>query len=186
MFRYQVRVNEQMLAKMKSGLRKMPKSVRRVADRVAREALEPLRMDIQAMFPPPPEYMPVYGRNGKILYMRRVPPMNWTSDAQRKMYFATGGFGRGIPTTRSGAIENGLTVRKYVSERGLLVTVGNTSPRTPYVIGSPGYEEWQQGFHIDLGWPQPEEIYEVIGFYEEVAEFAITEEIDLIAEELGG
>ena len=104
-------------------------------------------------------------------------PIRWTSERQRRAFFATDGFGRGIPTRRTGkvaewavfvdydAIEN---MRKFLFQlqvflasinplkggklgaapaNGLLVGISNATPYMKYVEGVQ-----QQGFHRDTGW----------------------------------
>lgn len=78
-------------------------------------------------------------------------PIEWTSEKQRKAFFASDGFGAGIPTTRTGdlaaAWEFNLEANTFV--------IRNRNSAAPYVYGSlaksnPG--KYQQRFHVNTGW----------------------------------
>lgn len=73
-------------------------------------------------------------------------PIQWTSELQRKAFFASNGFGKGIPYVRTGALGRSWTVD--VEENGQALHVYNSSPAARYVIG-----ERQQQFHKNTGWP---------------------------------
>lgn len=101
-------------------------------------------------------------------------PIEWTSQKQRMAFFASDGFGKGIPFVRAThgpgnvqgswymkAMINGVDVSSKTSFVGLgsdLVMnaqIGNKSPASKYVYGSlaesnPG--RFQQRFHINTGW----------------------------------
>lgn len=102
-------------------------------------------------------------------------PIRWTSERQRRAYFATKGFGRGIPTRRTHALSKGWNVTLDIDQIGRLesftvslltflakfgvgqapappppsiwITVDNAVPYEQYVTGVD-----QQGFHKDTGW----------------------------------
>jgi hypothetical protein len=102
-------------------------------------------------------------------------PIRWTSERQRRAFFATDGFGRGIPTKRSHAMSQAWQVtinieqitrfqvftnrlisflaRFKITEAPtpppptIIVDVSNPVSYTRYVEG-----ENQQGFHKDTGW----------------------------------
>jgi len=102
-------------------------------------------------------------------------PIRWTSERQRKAFFATDGFGRGIPTRRTHALSQGWRVfvdieqvnriEAFTADLLTFLTriVGGTPPiaRAPDVIiqvdNPVHYEQYvtgihQQGFHQDTGW----------------------------------
>jgi hypothetical protein len=66
--------------------------------------------------------IPLIGRQGIYRTMKRISkrlqkpgapifyPVNWDTDRQRKAFFATEGFGRGIPTGRSGDYQQGWRI----------------------------------------------------------------------------
>lgn len=64
-------------------------------------------------------------------------PVSWDSERQRRAFFATDGFGRGIPTGRSGLYEDAWQMAKLPS--GYVVT--NDSTPAIYVGG----DEYGQG-----------------------------------------
>jgi hypothetical protein len=104
-------------------------------------------------------------------------PIRWTSAKQRRAFFATDGFGRGIPTRRTGAVakweidvdyEEVSRIERYKQElivffanlnplqqnrppaaltTGVIISIGNNVPYQQYVTGIN-----QQGFHADTGW----------------------------------
>lgn len=84
--------------------------------------------------------------------LRRAPgpvkyPIRWTSAKQRRAFFATDGFGHGIPYKRTGALVRSWHVRGDY-RRGLSsISVYNDADAAQFVQGAR-----QQGFHKDTGW----------------------------------
>lgn len=76
-------------------------------------------------------------------------PIRWKSDRQRRAFFATNGFGKGIPTQRSGKLQEGWVVDFEGSDFEDTVEVRNNTPYARYVQGDDA-----QPFHLDTGWPQ--------------------------------
>ena len=74
-------------------------------------------------------------------------PNSWDSDKQRKAFFATNGFGKGIPTERTGNYINGWSVNSIPGGAEL----SNTSGYAAAVGGSPG-NGWQSLIHQGR-WP---------------------------------
>jgi len=104
-------------------------------------------------------------------------PVRWTSERQRRAFFASNGFGRGIPTQRSGKVAQWITFVDYdgLEKQRLflyqlklylatlnplklgkrpaqmkdftLISIENDAPYMRYVTGFN-----QQGFHKDTGW----------------------------------
>lgn len=100
-------------------------------------------------------------------------PIQWTSRKQQMAFFASDGFGHGIPYVRAtygpGNVQgswfmkaqiNGVDVSSRTSivglgDASLSAQIGNKSPASKYVYGSlaksnPG--RFQQRFHINTGW----------------------------------
>jgi hypothetical protein len=73
-------------------------------------------------------------------------PIRWKSEKQRRAFFATNGFGRGVPSQRTGALARGWTVEIDDSDL-IALDVFNREPHTAFVEG-----DEQQPFHIDTGW----------------------------------
>jgi len=69
-------------------------------------------------------------------------PVKWDSDKQRRAYFATDGFGRGIPTRRSGAYVRAWQIVQR--ENGFSLT--NRKPQAKY-IGGTAYGLGQSRIH---------------------------------------
>lgn len=88
-------------------------------------------------------------------------PIAWTSDRQRRAFFATNGFGRGIPTRRSGAVQRGWTYTSDVNAEDLTgeITLDNRVPYAKYVYGdfAADYAP-QQRFHAVTGWERANKV----------------------------
>lgn len=121
------------------------------------EAIRPQALQALGITPPPVKH-----------------PIEWTSRKQQMAYYATDGFGAGIPFVRAtygpGNVQqswymkaqiNGVDVSSKTtivglpSDAALNVQIGNKSPASKYVYGSlaksnPG--RFQQKFHINTGW----------------------------------
>ena len=74
-----------------------------------------------------------------------VYPIEWTSERQRRAFFATDGFGHGIPYKRTGGLKESWTVE--FDTANLIIAIGNKSPAAQFVVG-----ERQQQFHKTTGW----------------------------------
>lgn len=79
--------------------------------------------------------------------LRKTPgrphyPLRWKSERQRRAFFATNGFGGGIPYARTGKLEAGWDARFTFSGDGGSFVVENDTPYARYVVG---YD--QQPFH---------------------------------------
>lgn len=77
-------------------------------------------------------------------------PIRWKSEKQRRAFFATNGFGRGIPTKRSGRYLKGwrvlyTPVNAYIGT----LTAENNVPYAKFISGDDA-----QPFHLDTGWTQ--------------------------------
>lgn len=78
-------------------------------------------------------------------------PIQWTSERQRRAFFATNGFGGGIPTRRTNAINDGW---RYETD-GSKVEVFNVEPHAKWVVGSfdaNNFAQPQQAMHRNTGW----------------------------------
>lgn len=80
-------------------------------------------------------------------------PIRWTTERQRKAFFATDGFGRGIPTRRTGRIVNDWHTAFIPDNKGGTLVLENTNPAAPFVQGFN-----QQGFHRDTGWVTSDQV----------------------------
>ena len=76
-----------------------------------------------------------------------VYPIRWASERQRRAYFATNGFGRGIPSVRTNRLVNTWTDMILIRDGELTVTAQNGVPYREYVTG-----DKQQPFHERTGW----------------------------------
>lgn len=79
-------------------------------------------------------------------------PIQWESDRQRRAFFATDGFGGGIPYRRTGRLLEKWEITSSPIDSGIAVTATNAAPYAPYVIG-----DRQQRFHRNTGWYQADD-----------------------------
>jgi hypothetical protein len=80
-------------------------------------------------------------------------PIRWTSERQRRAFFATKGFGRGIPTRRTGKIVRSWEAEFSSNKYGGVLLLVNMHPAVQYLQG-----ENAQGFHKDTGWVQVDDV----------------------------
>lgn len=80
-------------------------------------------------------------------------PYRWASERQRRAFFATNGFGRGIPTKRTGALLRGWDARIEPTPDGAQAVIDNNTPYTRFVQG-----EQQQPGHIATGWVAADDV----------------------------
>lgn len=83
-------------------------------------------------------------------------PIAWTSERQRRAYFATNGFGAGIPYRRTGGLAAGWSVSGARRAAGYVVSVEGAEVGR-FVVGSlrdvvVGRQRYQQRYHIHTGW----------------------------------
>jgi hypothetical protein len=111
------------------------------------------------------------GKSGRLALkalakLKRIPgapvyPLRWQTEKQRRAYFATDGFGSGIPYRRTGELVEGWDVEVANVDDGVLVALTNPAPETEFVQGFR-----VQDFHLDTGWVQVADVTE--DFYAEV------------------
>ncbi len=77
----------------------------------------------------------------------------WNSERQLRAYFATDGFGHGIPYQRTGQLEAGWDMDITITDNGGEFELFNDNPAARYVQGDDA-----QLMHLDSGWPQAAEI----------------------------
>lgn len=85
-------------------------------------------------------------------------PIQFTTDRQRKAFFASGGFGRGIPTQRTGKIAGDWQVQFIPTQDGEIMVLSNPHDEAKFIHGP---QPFAQGFHIDTGWKQVEDVEEI-------------------------
>lgn len=90
--------------------------------------------------------------------LRRVPgsvkrPIKWTSEKQWRAFFATDGFGRGIPTRRTNEMVDSWDVRFTFVGDGAEVALTNDTDYWRFVVG-----DEQQGFHRNTGWYRVDDV----------------------------
>lgn len=81
-------------------------------------------------------------------------PIGWTTEKQKRAFFATNGFGRGIPTRRTGKVQQGWVVFTDRGDGTFTVKVMNDVSYSRWVYGSLAKtgQQYQQRFHRNTGW----------------------------------
>jgi hypothetical protein len=87
-----------------------------------------------------------------------VYPIEWTSEKQRRAFFATDGFGAGIPYERTNTLVEGWEVLFDATDDGFGdITVTNDDDAVDFVQG-----QRQQKFHQNTGWKNASDVLQVI------------------------
>lgn len=81
-------------------------------------------------------------------------PIRWKSERQRRAFFATNGFGGGIPYRRTGRLAANWKVRIVFDQAGGSISAVNDTPYANYVQGDDA-----QPMHLASGWPQAAPIF---------------------------
>lgn len=76
-------------------------------------------------------------------------PIRWKSEKQRRAFFASDGFGGGIPSTRTGKLLASYDVVVIDTNGGGVLSITNSDPKARFVVGDD-----VQPFHIDTGYVQ--------------------------------
>lgn len=82
-------------------------------------------------------------------------PVEWTSEKQRRAYFATNGFGGGIPYKRKGKTARSWYAWVRRSGNRFEAVIANSTPSAKFVYGNirpRGEPDPQQRFHRNTGW----------------------------------
>jgi hypothetical protein len=111
----------------------LPEQIQRAVDRTTQTA-QPARDEV-ARYP------------GAVKY-----PIQWTSEKQRRAFFATNGFGAGIPYRRTGGLGQAWNLTSARSATGAVLVLENRAASAKYVYGFFGQPRPQQGFHVNTGW----------------------------------
>ena len=85
---------------------------------------------------------------GKVKY-----PIDWTTIRQQRAFFATRGFGKGIPYQRTGALNAGWnSISHTISGLGTSITIWNERNYAQFVVGTFASIAPMQRFHRNTGW----------------------------------
>lgn len=87
-------------------------------------------------------------------------PIRWKSERQRRAFFASKGFGRGVPTKRKNVIIKGWYADVRADTFGGAITLKNPHSEWVFLQGS-----FAQPFHIDTGYTQLKDV--VDDFYQD-------------------
>jgi hypothetical protein len=84
-------------------------------------------------------------------------PIEWTSEKQRRAYFATDGFGAGIPYQRTGKLAAAWRVITERTANGFRLLIENPLDAARFVYGSlaknpQAARRFQQQYHAKTGW----------------------------------
>lgn len=92
----------------------------------------------------------------RALKTRPGPPiykLRWKSPRQRAAFFATNGFGGGIPYQRKYTIADGWDAEFVPTKDGGILAITNPSNKAQFVHGPN-----TQPFHLDTGWVQLDDV----------------------------
>lgn len=92
--------------------------------------------------------------------LQEVPPpftgkRRWTTEKQRRAFFATDGFGGGIPTERTGAIPAAWDMEMIIDPGAFRILIVNRNPKAKWLYGGLSLRsnpKFQQQMHKDTGW----------------------------------
>jgi hypothetical protein len=84
-------------------------------------------------------------------------PIEWQSERQRRAFFATDGFGAGIPYQRTGRVQQGWYYTQEMDGPDVLIELGNVEDKAPFVYGEMTLDferaaQVQQRMHRNTGW----------------------------------
>lgn len=131
-----------------ANLNAFPQQIADITQEVV-DIAEPEVMSILTFTPPRP--------NRKI---------EWTSEKQRRAYFATDGFGNGIPYRRKGNASKGWRLFGVKTASGAQIIVRNEWDVAKYIYGQFTTQSPQQRFHDITGWTaaktQREQILDIL------------------------
>lgn len=131
----EVQVNIDVLEAIADQARKMPGLMQTAYNR----ALRPLKRDMLAELKVKP---PALGNDDY--------PLDWETPRQMRAFFATRGFGKGIPTQRTDDLINSYMLEIIFNEQsGGILQLTNDSPHAEYVVGDNA-----QRMHVAHGWVQ--------------------------------
>lgn len=82
-----------------------------------------------------------------------VYKIKWTTQRQERAFFATNGFGKGIPTQRTGALNASWeSVSLTVASLGTSILIWNSQKYAKFVVGTFTSIAPMQRFHRNTGW----------------------------------
>lgn len=91
-------------------------------------------------------------------------PVEWTSERQRRAYFATDGFGNGIPYRRTNDLPQGWEVYAIVEAGTVAMIIRNPSKAAKFVYGPLGASSnpnFKQAMHRNTGWLDAKPIVDI-------------------------
>lgn len=91
-------------------------------------------------------------------------PIEWTSEKQRRAYFATDGFGAGIPYRRSGQLQQAWDIRIDQGNGTFKIVIVNPAAAAKFVYGGLSLRSnprLQQQFHKNTGWERAAGVIDV-------------------------
>lgn len=106
-----------------------------------------------------------------------VHPIDWTTPKQMSAFFASDGFGQGIPTRRTGALSAAWTAKSMRDGPSFFFVISNPLAAAKFVYGSLAKRanearRFQQRFHAKTGWQLATETVQfwISAFFEDYRE----------------
>lgn len=149
MFSAQVIVDTDVLEALREAAKNAPRTVDVFVNKTVKRDIGRRILDEMGQMPGSPRHPILWMESRHPEDIGKPPNTRYGYYSRQKAaYFATRGFGRGIPYTRTGGLVRAWRV-DYESGRdtGLLTAI-NDAPAAPFVYGP-----YQQPFHANTGWP---------------------------------
>lgn len=137
MFRMKVEIGDYILTTMQDLSTSVQPIFRDLLQTDVKPAVQKSVEKHLATYPPPRE---------------KLPPFEFASDRSRKAYFATNGFGKGIPYKRTNTLAKGWDTKVSSKFSNNLITISNVQPYSTYVYGPrqiPGHAQTGWGKDFD-------------------------------------
>lgn len=132
--------NPQLFSAYADTLQQAPELTRQVIDREVNSVGDDLLVRLRTE--PGPVVYAGTGVHGQ-------PVLRWKSAKQRQAFFASNGFGGGIPSSRKHILVQSWKIRVvYGSDEITSIAIENDAPEREFVTG-----QYQQPYHFDTGWP---------------------------------
>jgi hypothetical protein len=79
-------------------------------------------------------------------------PIQWKTERQRRAFFASDGFGKGIPYQRTGTVAQGWRIEADRVDNATVLAISNPVSYAKFVYGTTEDPKAQQPFHVATGW----------------------------------
>lgn len=132
-----IQIDDDVLIALKEAIKQSPSIVNTAFERaLSRKRIKQNMLDDIRNAPEKPKY-----------------PIRWKTERQRRAFFATDGFGKGIPYQRTGGLQRSWRVTTRTTTAAGVLALETDVKSAIYVQG-----DYAQPFHLDSGWPQVSDV----------------------------